>query len=115
MKHNFKETPRCFSVKTHEVKDFGKIYLEEGEMVSFVTPSNKEYDFVAKEWGFYSTPSINSRLKKEGFKSALVVNESNQLYVMTVEKDKIEFFLTYLKTNQDNKLICWLDEWFQNN
>lgn len=113
MELNLKKTPREFEVKGVRIKDFGKIFLDKNEMVSFKTKSGKEYDFVAKEWGFYATPSVNSRLKKEGFKTALIVNESNQLYVMSVEKEKIEKFHKYLKYNQDNKLICWIDEWFK--
>lgn len=112
MKTNFLQNPRVFTVKEHSIKDFGKIYLSENEMISFKTKSSKEYDFVAKEWGFYATPSLNSRLQKEGFKTALVVNEHNQIYIMVVENDKIPLFKNYLKTNQDNRIICWLDEWF---
>jgi len=80
-------------------------------MVSFVTESGCECDFSAKEWGFYLGPSLNSRLKKEGFKTALVVNESGQIYVHAVEKNKICEFRKYLETNQNNRIICWLDEW----
>jgi len=79
-------------------------------MISFQTKSNKEYDFVAKEWGFYATPSINGRLKKEGFKTALVMNEHKNIYVMAVEEDKIHLFEDYLEKDKQN-LICWLDEW----
>ena len=105
--------PRIFNIKGVDIKDFGKILLDDNEMLSFKTKSDREYDVVAKEWGFYATPSMNSRLKKEGFKTALVVNETNQMYIMMVEKDKIDKFKVYLKTDQDNRLICWLDEWFK--
>ena len=106
---------RVFSVKGHEIKDLGKILLDNNELVTFKTPSGKNFDFVAKEWGFYATPSINDRLKKEGFKTALVVNEINQLYIMVVEVDKLDIFSGYLKENQDNKLICWLDNFYNEN
>ena len=112
MKTKLKEEPRIFEVKGIKIKDYGKIYLEGGEMVSFVTKSGKECDFAAKDWGFYLGPSVNSRLKKEGFKVALVFNEKGQLYIHAVEHDKISLFKTYLKTNQNNKVICWIDEWF---
>lgn len=111
MRTDLKEEPRVFGVKGHSVKDYGKIYLDDGEMVSFVTKSGKEFDFAAKEWGFYATPSLNSRLKNEGFKTALVANENNQLYVMSVEKERLEEFFLYLKERQDNRVLCWLDEW----
>ena len=112
MKVLIKNTPREFEVSNITLKDYGKIELQANEMISFKTLSGKEYDFVAKEWGFYATPSINSRLKNEGFKTALVVNENNQLYIMAVEKEKIEEFKKYLR-DDNQKLICWLDEWFK--
>jgi len=104
-------SPRKFCVNNVEIYDFGKIKLEPNEMISFKTDANKEYDFVAKEWGFYATPSINGRLKKEGFKTALVKNLYNKLYVMVVDENKIELFKKYLNDDNQN-LICWLDEGF---
>lgn len=111
MKTDFKAEPRVFAVKGHEIKDCGKIRLEPGEMVSFVTASGKECDFAAKDWGFYLGPSLNSRLKKEGFKAALTVNEKGQLYVLAVEPEKMGLFKDYLTKNQDIKVLTWLDEW----
>jgi hypothetical protein len=113
MKLNLKQNPRVFTVGNNiKIKDFGKIHLNNNEMVSFVQ-NNKEYDFVAKDWGFYASPSINARLKREGFKTALVVNKHNQLYIMVVDKDKIIKFKDYLKDNQDNRIICWLDDFYK--
>jgi len=106
------EIPRVFNVNGIDIKDYGKIELSNDEMISFKTKSSKEYDFTAKEWGFYASASMNGRLKNEGFKMALVVNEQNMVYVMAVEKNKIEIFKKYLKDNQDNRLVCWLDEFF---
>ena len=111
MRAKFKRTPRIFDVKGYKIKDYGKIYLKDGEMVSFVTKSGRECDFAAKEWGFYLGPSVNSRLKNQGFKAALALNEKGQLYVLAVEKDKIKSFKKYARTNQDIKVLCWLDEW----
>ena len=105
------DSPRVFDVKGTQIKDYGKISLENNEMVSFVASGGGELDFAAKSWGFYATPSVNSRLKNEGFKTALVANENNQLYVMVVEKDKINDFFAYLKDGHDNRVLCWLDEW----
>ena len=111
MKFNFNENPRTFNVKGFSIKDYGKIFLDPCETISFITKSGKECDFTAQEWGFYVAPSLNSRLKNQGFKTALVINESNQIYVMAVETDKIDLFKKYLKTNQNNKILCWLDDW----
>jgi len=92
-----------------EILDYGKIKLETNEQVSFINDNKKEYDFVAKEWGFYATPSINARLVDEGFKTALVKNKQNKYYIMVVDKEKIKIFQTYmLKSRQE--IIEWLDE-----
>ena len=111
METKFKNKPRVFKVKNHSIIDLGKIYLDSNEMISFVTKDGRECDFAAKEWGFYLGPSLNSRLKGEGFKTALAINENNQLYVLAVEKDKIDLFRNYLKDNQEIKILSWLDEW----
>ncbi|MDD5774011.1 MAG: hypothetical protein PHX78_11155 [bacterium] len=113
MKTKFRNKPRIFMVKGTKLKDFGKIYLDNNEMISFITKSGRECDFMAKNWGYYLSPSLNSRLKKQGFKAALVVNETNQIYVNVVEKNKISEFKKYLNTHQASKIICWLDEWFK--
>jgi hypothetical protein len=110
MKTEFSCNPRIFMVGGIEVHDTGKIYLEPNEMVSFVTPGGKECDFTATKWGFYLAPSLNSRLKREGFKTALVMNGDNKLFVNAVEVDKIELFNSYLETN-NSRVLCWLDEW----
>ena len=55
-------------------------------MISFCTDDGSEYDVVAKEWGFYATPSINARLIDQGFKTALVKNTKNRFYIMLVKK-----------------------------
>jgi hypothetical protein len=112
MRAEFKENPRIFIVNGISIKDHGKILLDKDEMISFKTNKGKEHDFVAKEWGFYATPSINNRLTKEGFKTALVTNNCNQIYVMVVDEDEIKLFNDYL--HKENQIvICWLDEWFE--
>jgi len=111
MKIDFYSKPRTFTVKEHSVHDLGKIHLAPNEMVSFVTEDSNELDIVAKNWGFYATPSINSRLKNENFKTALVTNENNQLYIMVVENNKLEEFHSYLKDKQNHQILSWLDEW----
>jgi len=101
--------PRKFTVGEVEISDVGKIILEPDELVSFVTSSGKEYDFVAKEWGYYVTPSINARLKKEGFKTALMKNIFNKYFLMAVDIDKKDLFERYC-SSESLELIEWLDE-----
>ena len=56
------------------LKDCGDIFLEVNEQVTFLTTDTAEYDVCRKEWGYYATPSMNDRLKRFGFKTALVKN-----------------------------------------
>ena len=112
MKVKFKKEPREFTFRGVTIKDLGKVYLENNEMLSFVNNSGKECDFVQKSWGYYVCPSVIGRLKSEGFKTALVINKEKRLYVLEVDKDKTNDFQNYLKS-QDLTLICWLDEWME--
>lgn len=113
MKTKFLDEPRIFSVNDFQIHDQGKIQLAPQEMISLQTPSGRECDLTATNWGFYLGSSLNSRLKREGFKTALVLNyEYNKLNINAVEIDKIEEFQAYLKVNS-SKVICWLDEWFE--
>lgn len=109
MKLNLITTPRTFTVNDVTIKDHGKIVLEPDEMVSFVTGSGREFDFTAKDWGFYATPSINGRLQKQGFKTALVENSQGRIYVMVVEQDKVELFEDYCR-KEGQSVREWLDE-----
>tara|TARA_B100001059_G_C17702415_1_gene510861 strand:+ start:116 stop:472 length:357 start_codon:yes stop_codon:yes gene_type:complete len=112
MKVKIKNPPREYNVgikKDIKIKDCGTIDLYEDEQVTFLTRSNEEYDICKKSWGFYATPSVNSRLIKFNFKTALVKNSKNQVYIMIVEKDKLNEFFKYLEKDQ-NELVEWLDE-----
>lgn len=112
MKIKLTENPRKFfadKLKTIEISDFGKLVLEPNEMISFETLSGKGLDFSRKNWGYYATPSINDRLKREGFKTALVRNANNQVYIMVVDTDELDSFHEYLETEK-NSIVQWLDE-----
>ena len=113
MKTEFKSKPRIFDVNGTDLKDFGKIILAENEMVSLLSNGGKEIDITAKSWGYYLGPSLNARLVKEGYKAALVLNQYKKIFLIIVEKTKIMRFRNYLKDNQDNRILCWIDEWFR--
>jgi hypothetical protein len=91
------------------LKDCGNIFLETNEQVTFLTADNAEYDVCRKEWGYYATPSVNDRLKRFGFKTAVVKNSKGQVFVMLVEKEKAFLFFEYLE-KEDNVLVQWLDD-----
>ncbi len=91
------------------ISDCGRIYLEPDEQVTFVTQAGKEHDFVAKNWGFYATPSINGRLADQGFKTALVKDSFGKYYIMVADPDEMTDFKTYLKIER-HEIAEWLDE-----
>jgi hypothetical protein len=112
VKINLVKKPRIFKVGIKdliEIKEVAKINLKSNEQVVFVS-KKKKYDFVKKNWGYYATPSINGRLKDEGYKAALVKNEVSKIYLMVVDKDKIKVFKKYCK-KEKQKIIKWLDEY----
>ena len=112
MKLDLKTLPRKFTVGKNKqivLEDHGSIYLEPNEQVTFMTANNAEYDVCRKEWGYYATPSMNDRLKRFGFKTALVKNKKGQVYIMIVENNKLTEFYNYIK-EESNFLVQWLDE-----
>lgn len=111
MKLEIKDPPREFDASGVQIKDFGQIHLAADEMICLVSASGKECEVTAQKWGFYLAPSINSRLRDQGFKVALVRNQQGKLFLNAVEEDKVDLFQQYLKTGQDSEIICWLDEW----
>lgn len=113
MKIKKRKVPRPFVVgmkKKLIIRDMGEVYLAPNEQLTFITESKKKYDLARKDWGFYATPSVNSRLKKEGFKTAVVKNQLKRIFVMIVEKKKIQKFKKYCK-DQNQEILFWLDEY----
>lgn len=112
MKLKLKSPARSFfprGDKKIEIKDHGEIELLPDEQITFVKESGKRIDFASKTWGYYVTPSVNNNLKKQGFKTALVKNEQGNIYVLVVEKEKMDIFLKYCD-EENQKIIEWLDE-----
>lgn len=106
------QPPRSFRVGLAgqiEMHDCGRVRLQADEQVTFVTPAGREYDLAAKSWGFYATPSVNGRLKDQGFRTALVRNLLGRYYVMVVDAQRIEEFHAYLREDRQ-QIVEWLDE-----
>lgn len=89
-----------------KIRHVGNITLKNNEQITYLFKKS-EYDFVKKNWGFYATPSINGRLRKEGFFSALVKNKNENIYLMVVHKTKLSEFKRYCKVH-NQKVIKWL-------
>ena len=61
------------------LKDVGKIFLNDNENLTISSKGKKEFEICKKEWGFYATPSLNSRLKK-GLKSSISKAKQKIIY-----------------------------------
>ena len=112
MKFFEKKPTRSFFVGKNEdikIEDGGIIRLENNEMITFVTKDKKEWDVVKKNWGFYATSSVNDRLHKQGFRCALVKNKKGSIFIMLIEKNKLDKFKDYI-SKEDNHILMWLDE-----
>lgn len=92
------------------LKDVGHINLKINENVTFKNNKSKEYDICRKKWGYYLTPSLNKRLIKFGYLTALVFNKNyNTYFIHLVDKEKKSSFLSYLKS-EDMDVVCWLNK-----
>ena len=106
-----KKKPRIFLVSEKNqifLKDVGKVFLNDNEHLTFFTKNKKNYDICKKNWGFYATPSVNNRLKKEGFNTALA-KQNNKYFIMIVDNKKKKLFNNYCK-KENYKVVEWLDK-----
>ena len=94
--------------KNITIKDCARITLNSNEQVTFQN-QNFLYDFCKKNWGYYSTPSINKRLKNNGYEVYLIENLTGDIYLWSVEKNKNKKFLNYLK-NENQRIVTRLDD-----
>lgn len=100
MKLSILKKPRIFRVgeKKTLLKDFGKIFLQNDEMISFNFLKKDDYDFTKKSWGFYVSQSIEQRMKSNNFTLFLVKNiSSSRFYLLARYKGKESEFKNYLK------------------
>ncbi len=112
MKIELKNPPRVFVVGKHnhiKLSDCGNVFLDADEQLTFINKSGRELDVTAKSWGFYVTPSVNNRLLKQGYKTAITRNPQGRIYVKVVDKDCIKDFEDYVKS-EDSEILEWLDE-----
>jgi len=113
MKTFLKKKPRQFEVGNKEkfkIKDFGKIKLNENEQITFINEDGGEYDLAKKNWGFYATPSINSRLKNFGFRTLLIKNKkTKRFFIFLLENGKEKILNDYIR-NEGLKIVCYLDD-----
>jgi len=107
MNHQLKDMPREFEAGGVQIRDFGKVELAPGDMISVVTASGRECDVTAMDWGLYLAPSLNGRLAAQGFRVALVENPQGKLFLNAVEQGKQQSFQKYL-AEQGSRVASWL-------
>jgi hypothetical protein len=103
---------REFEVGTQKtiLSDCGNVELQKDEQITILRNSGAEFDFVAKEWGFYATPSVNGRLVKFGLRTAIVINNrTRKRFILVLEKGFEESFFKYLEAEL-MVVERWLDE-----
>ena len=112
MKLRLRQQARRFRVGIQdqiEISDQGEIELEPDEQVTFTADSGSEYDVTRKSWGYYATPSLNTRLPEHGLRPALISSSRDRYFIVLVETDSQIDFLKYL--DSDNlDLLCWMDD-----
>ena len=88
------------------LKDCGSIILEDNEQITFTNNLGKNnYDVTKKNWGYYATPSINSRLKNNNFNTHIIINQkTNKFFIFLVENKKKKEFSRYLKSENLTKI-----------
>jgi SAM-dependent methyltransferase len=112
MKIRVLEPPREFQVGRGApitIRDCGRVELQADEQITLVTESGGEYDVARKSWGFYATPSLNARLKRFGFRPALVRSGDDKWYVFLLEGGGEAEFARYLRL-EGHLVVAWLDD-----
>ena len=89
------------------ITEKAKIYMKHNEQITLIDINKNQYDIVKKSWGYYSTPSINKRLKNNNHKACIVKNiEKKTIFLFSVNIKKKNEFNKYLKKNKI-KVIKW--------
>jgi hypothetical protein len=105
------EPPRQFKVGISGItlSHCADIELKADELVTFVTESGNEYDVTRKSWGFYATPSFESRLFSNHFQVGLVKSEvTGNQFVVVVETERIDDWAEY--SSRERLDVIWMCE-----
>ena len=94
--------------QTFELSHVMDLMLEADEQVTLVAEGGKEVDICRKDWGYYATPSLNSRLKKFGYRCCLV-DSAGKKFIHIVDQNKMVSYQNYLD-QQKMTIIMWLDD-----
>ncbi len=112
MKTSFLDPPRRFDADgtgRFVIADAGSIELAADEQITFTASSGSEYEVVRKDWGYYATPSLNSRLPAKGLRPVLTCNNGGRFFVCLVEGGAEPQFADYMQ-RAGMKALVWLDD-----
>ena len=112
MKFEPNSPPRKFEAGNHKIvtiSDIGRLQLLPDEQITIANQRGAELDVTMKEWGYYATPSLNSRLLTFGLRSALVRNSMGRYFVLLIDSEMQGSFETYM-AEQELTLALWLDD-----
>jgi len=89
------------------ITETAKIKLKSNEQISFYSQNlNKtENEICKKSWGYYLTPSIDSRLKKYGQKIFVMKNLKKNSYLVIVNNSKLKEFKIYCKAEKQKYFL----------
>lgn len=78
------------------MKNKKKIFLKKDEQATLVLKKSN-YDFAAKNWGFYVTPSFQKRCKNNSLKPVIVYNKKKEYFLYLVMDNHKDKFISFLK------------------
>ena len=110
-----KDDPRIFQLHGSEMRDHGKIIFysdskKTNEILILENATGKQCDITATSWGYYLGGSLNDRMKKNGFRTALMVNKNDQIYLIAVDSAKMNDLDSYLRAQENSRILYWIDE-----
>lgn len=108
MKHFLKKQPREFEVGGHVIRDHGFVSLDTGDMISVRAPGGGDCDVTATSWGLYLGPSLNGRLRDNGYRAAMVRNPQGKFFLMAVCVGREADFQVYVD-DQQIEIMQWFD------
>lgn len=105
-----KDPPREFAVGHITISHVADVELQPDEQLTLVTKSGTEFDVARKDWGYYATPSLNSRLPAHGLRAVLAIGGETppRMCLMLVESGHEAEFERYLE-EQGMSVAAWLD------
>tara|TARA_B100000886_G_scaffold275859_1_gene199798 strand:+ start:2410 stop:2727 length:318 start_codon:yes stop_codon:yes gene_type:complete len=81
------------------------VRLNKDEQLTFLFKKSN-YDIAKKNWGYYISPSLQTRCLKAGLKGVIISNQTSLKFAF-VHKSKIKIFLSYVKSN-NFKVVSWI-------